>query len=235
MLDSALNAYDKIKEKNDRHITPMYRPKNWKSNEREVEKRNKRTNWLRKGGDYESVIFCAPRPNSSLKRAMEKEIKATPFKFKVVETAGKSIKSHLQKSNPFPNKKCGKKDCLICSTGGKGNCRTNNIVYTIKCNICGHKYTGETARNGYSRGVEHLTGLKNKSENSVLYRHMREVHSSENVQPDYTMSITSTHKTALDRQVKEAILIHGAPPANQINRRNEWGHARIVSSALTVQ
>ena len=180
------------------------------------------------------MIFVPPTPNSSLKKSMEREVKASPFKFKIVETAGRSIKSRLQKSNPFSRKKCQDNQCMVCSKNGKGNCRATNVVYKIECNICGHCYTGETSRNGYSRGIEHMTGLKNKTEDSVLYRHMRDKHDSSGSQPDFTMSIISTHKNALDRQITEAVTIHKAP-ANQINRRSEWGHTRIVSSGITIQ
>ena len=161
---------------------------------------------------------------------MEKEIKKTSFKIKVTERAGDSIKSMLQKSNPFPTRKCSDPQCMVCSTGGKGNCRTNNVTYKIVCNICGDVYYGETCRNCYSRGIEHTTDLNKKTENSVLHRHMRDKHSDTDtpVTPDFTMSVIGTHKTAMDRQIAEAVLINTGG-SKLINRKSEWGHTKVVS------
>ena len=149
----------------------MYRPKYWNKNERELQKEKKKKDWYKKGG-HESVIFVPPTHNSNLRKAMEKEVKNTSFKIKVVETAGDSIKSMLQKSDPFPANKCSDPQCMVCSKGGKGNCRASNVTYKIVCSMCTDIYYGETCRNCYSRGKEHITYLNNKTDNSVLYRHI---------------------------------------------------------------
>ena len=64
------------------------------------------------------------------------------------------------------------------------NCKAENIGYTIECKLCKERkvrrsYEGETARNGYIRGKEHLKGWKNKNKNSVLYRHAQTDHKKE--------------------------------------------------------
>ena len=41
------------------------------------------------------------------------------------------------------------------------------------------RYIGETSRNAYSRGKEHLAGLRNKSAISCLWEHCRDVHNLE--------------------------------------------------------
>ena len=61
VLDSALKAYEKIKTANDSNVKPMYRSKEWKSNERQREKRRKKSNWCKnqnkKGNKYKSVLL----------------------------------------------------------------------------------------------------------------------------------------------------------------------------------
>ena len=232
IVDSALKAYDKIKEKSDKKIVPMYRPKSWKRLERLKQKKEKKKTWYRKGG-YDSVVFIPPTPNSHLKRLYEKEIRKTSFKIRVVERAGKSIKSMLQRSHPFKKEKCGKEDCMICSSGGSGNCRTNNVTYKIECSLCNEIYIGETGRNGYTRGREHLTAYSKKDSDSVLLRHVREKH-SDTIPPEFKMSVIGTHKSAMDRQISEAVRINKAP-GDVMNRKNEWGHHRLVSAVLTVE
>ena len=166
---------------------------------------------------------------------METEIKKSTFKIKIVETAGDSIKSILQKSHPFPHQKCSDhENCMVCNNG-RGNCRANNITYKIECE-CEDQYIGETARNGYSRGKEHLNSLAKQSDDSVLYRHIKEKHHDNSTQiPKFKMTILSNHKTALDRQVAEAVLIGRVPHDKLMNKKNEWGHAKVVRSTLTAE
>ena len=49
------------------------------------------------------------------------------------------------------------------------------------------------------------------------------------------MTILNTHKTALDRQVAEAVLIGRVPHDQLINKKNEWGHAKIVSCTISAE
>ena len=58
------------------------------------------------------------------------------------------------------------------------------VIYEIVCVPCSgmpspgrYRYIGETARNAYTRGREHLSMLKNRNKASVLWEHCRDVHS----------------------------------------------------------
>ena len=105
------------------------------------------------------------------------------------------------------------------------------LLLFLRLELCvGDIYYGETCRNCYSRGKEHITDLNNKTDNSVLYR--PEKHTDT---PDFTMSVIDTHKTALDRQTAEAILIHTARRDKLINRKSEWGHNKVVSCTPTAE
>ena len=55
---------------------------------------------------------------------------------------------------------CNKEDCIVCTSGGKGNCRAMNVVYNIVCDDCNEVYIGETAIYTYSR--EHMKDLEKK-------------------------------------------------------------------------
>ena len=162
-----------------------------------MEKQKKRANWYKTGG-YESVIFVPTTPESELKRKYSKEISRNGFKIRVVELAGTSLKRLLQKSNPFKKKFCERSDCLMCRSNGKGPCDVDSVTYDLTCTECVpenskmNTYTGETSRNTYTRGKEHLASLDNSDEGSVMWKHSKEKHGSHI--PNFYMSVTGQFK-----------------------------------------
>ena len=116
---------------------------------------------------------------------------------------------------------------MICKDeDSKGRCRQSNVVYEIKCGSCESRYIGETSRNGYTRGREHLKEYEKKSKESVLHKHTLQKHSSDDHSPKFTMKILSSHMTAIDRQVTEAVRIANAPGSQLMNSKQEFGHNR---------
>ena len=123
---------------------------------------------------------------------------------------------------------------MVCRTGGK-NCRKEGVNYSITCDKCGAVYIGETGRNAYTRGVEHDNDLRNKSKNSVLWRHTSQEHHDDDTPPTYTMRVTAINTNdATMRQVVEGIQIQKISPDVIINNRSEWtAGGGIVGAALT--
>ena len=88
----------------------------------------------------------------------------------------------VQKSDPFQIKKCDRQSCIVCQTSGKGSCDKEGVKYSIRCVEYTEKgiekvYYGESSRNAYSRGEEHLDEYRRKTK--VLWRHCRLDHDSE--------------------------------------------------------
>ena len=213
IVRSAISAYEKIKGKVERGERPLYRSKKWKQKERRKEKRNKKDDWYNKGdkNGYKSVIFVQPTRNSVLKKKFEEVIEKSKCKVKVVEKAGSSIRQKLQKSYPFKKDKCDD-ECFVCLSEGDGNCRKENVNYEVECTRegCRYVYYGETSRTGYSRGLEHLRGIKKKDKDSVFVEHVIERHSSDfeyDKCSGFKMNICETHKSAFERLVTEAVKI----------------------------
>ena len=146
------------------------------------------------------------------------------MKLRVVERSGRSLKGILQKSDPFKSKTCSDIDrCMVCSTGGKGRCRVSSVTYKIECNECSDVYIGETARNAYTRGREHMDDYIKKQECSILLRHATKAHSNNaGERPDYKMSVVGVHSDALTRQITEAVMIRAVPDDRLINNKTEW-------------
>lgn len=139
-------------ENKEKGIRPINRPKTWQKKERMELKEKKKRDWYRQGG-FDSVLFQPATPASKLKHMYEKEIRKSGMRIKVVERTGQTIKSQLQTSNPFRPTECGRLDCFVCTSGGKGNSQTENVTYKIECE--GQpgrkgKYKGETSGNGYT-------------------------------------------------------------------------------------
>ena len=217
VLDSAAKAYKRISMKVARGERPLYRRKEWKQKERAKDKRRKKENWFNKNkkskeDEYKSVLFVQPTEKSALKRIYEQVIGKSECKVKVVERAGVNVKSKLQKSYPFKRDKCGSK-CFVCMSEGKGNCKRCNVNYEISCVRpgCNYVYVGESGRNAYIRGREHLRGMEKRDTESVLVEHVNEVHNGDFCEPpchQFKMSVTQCHNTALDRLVTEAVKIN---------------------------
>ena len=227
VVSSAIKAYNKITEEDSSGTKPMYRPRDYQEKERKEQKKKKKKSWYEKGG-YKSVIFVPSTPQSTLKKKYEAEINKTRLKIKVVEQAGTQLKQLLQRSNPFSKHGCEDDDCFHCNSGGKGNCRRNNIKYSIKCNGCGCSsiYNGETSKNAYTRGNEHEAGYRLHHDGSHMWKHCVIHHNGE--EQSFTMIIDKTfRKDPLLRQITEAIAIEETKEEDRMNSRAECRQNRV--------
>ena len=100
---------------------------------------------------------------------------------------------------------CQATDCLICTTGGKGNCSRPGCTYAIKCVTCevrgphtvpqeeeesGERrpgqgqvgvpclslYHGQSGYSGYERGKDHQDDKKRKDKSNACVRHSNLYH-----------------------------------------------------------
>ena len=87
-------------------------------------------------------------------------------------------------------------------------------------------YHGETGRNAFSRGLEHLDALEAKDENrSVLWLHSVNHHERREVV--YSMKVVGCYKDCMDRQLMERVAITNFRGPMLLNRRNEMGVVRV--------
>ena len=83
--------------------------------------------------------------------------------FKIIERGGEK---KLRRSNPWAGGKCVRDKCFPCQGPKGGNCWREGVTYSLWCEECGEKvaaYQGETGRNGFTRGREHLESLESKN------------------------------------------------------------------------
>ena len=104
----------------------------------------------------------------------------------------------------------------------------NSVTYQIVCKACGAHYKGETSRNMYTRGNEHLQQFKSRSKASAMWAHCIKHHDSRPV--EFKMEQTASFSTSHRRQVAEGVQIRNYPGI-PMNRKSEWklpGVARAV-------
>ena len=113
---------------------------------------------------------------------------------------------------------------MVCAYGGGGHCRREGVTYEVECKDCGDRYIGETSRNAYTRGLEHMSDLARKDEKSPLHMHSIEKHGGEKM--NFTMKVTGIFGgDATKRQLREAVLIQQTN--NLINRQDEWRQVHL--------
>ena len=82
-MKSALKAYDKLREAERLGSRPLYRHKTWNYRAREQERKTKKLNWYKRGGN-KSVMFIPYTPGSELKKLYAQEIKRAELPIKIV-------------------------------------------------------------------------------------------------------------------------------------------------------
>ena len=227
VLTNAFRIHDKMVREHEEGIRPYNRPHDWQAEKRRLDKVSKNRNWSTKGGFIAPIIIPAT-PDSELLH-MLREVAETEavngLKFKILEKGGKMVKRAVQKSNPTGSPGCTSPDCVACKEGrGKGgNCRKGNIEYRMNCNQCPEAdpshYIGETSRNIFTRGKEHVDKSKTKTEDSFIVKHQQQKH---NGQPaNFTGEVTGAFRDCLSRQVSEGVSIRRSK-GNIMNSKSEW-------------
>ena len=191
VYNSALNGYNKQCLDNDNGIKPLYRSWSWNREERDSQKIDKKSSWYKSNNKFEHKLFIPTTPNGALKIKIETAIKEInkSTKVKIIEQPGPTILDVMRgMANSRSYIECPNiANCLLCQSGKPGLCRKSHILYGFdcKCEECQFKYHGETHRNGYCRGSEHLLDSKIETvegvEKSVIAKHEWEHHDGEPV------------------------------------------------------
>ena len=152
------------------------------------------------------------------------------IRFKIIEKSGVSLEQKLRRSNPWSGERCGRPNCFPCKTDEGGDCWREGVTYSLMCEECGEEvcqYFGETGRNGFTRGAEHLSNKEADDESkSVLKLHAIHHHNGR-LDVNFSMKITGLHSNSLDRQVTERVNIENFKGQILMNRRNEMGGVRL--------
>ena len=185
-------------------------------------------------------MFITATPNSELKKELQSIIRKSPFKIRVIEKAGTKLVRHLQRNDPFKRNICNdKKKCMVCKYSEAGACRETGVSYKIECtnmsqDKCPYEYIGQTGKNAYTRGIQHLEDFEQKRDSSILWRHCQNVHAGE-IQK-FTMKIMDRCRNdPTKRRILEAIRIQKIPHDRIMNGKGEWNTARVPRVSIITE
>ena len=238
ILRSGINAYEKLRLKEEKGKRPFYRPRIFEESKRKKEKHDKKKNWYKRnsrnniGNKFSSVFFVPATPGGLLL----KMLKETEEKFQIdensrikfIETSGRKYIDQLRINDPFEEKCVIEEKCMTCKSNEKvSNCKITNVGYSLICKTCKNRgkvrtYEGETCRNTYLRGREHAKEFERKSENSVMYKHVQKEHRHEEEDVKFEMKVVGRFKNAMSRQIDESVRIQSKKPRELLNSKSEY-------------
>ena len=110
-------------------------------------------------------------------------------------------------------------------------CEKNGAGYRIVCITCQvagkvTEYEGETGRNGYTRGIEHLAAMRLEDDENALWKHCQIDHDGRIA--EFSMTVLRSHRTPLVTQVDEAVRIVISRAECIMNSKSEWHQAPLV-------
>ena len=173
------------------------------------------------------------------------------FKMKVAERGGTTLKELFPLNNLWDGAKCEREDCPPCNQGTEEqlNCFKRNLVYESICLLCnpgaGSKgllkeqntevpsiYVGETSRSLYERSREHWDLFEKGSTDSHIWKH-HWLHHQGAGRPKMIFKVVKYYRTALSRQVGEAIQIRARGGEGEIlNSKGEFNRCSITRLIL---
>ena len=191
----------------------------------------------------DTVMFVPHTPGGELaKRLQEAEDRfvknRSGGRVKFVERGGSALRDVLCNKNPWSSEGCGRgESCFICRSK-PGGCQKEGIVYSLTCQECLSKgilaqYHGESARSGWTRGLEHLSLLENEDDSSPLWKHCVEHH--ENIKVQFSMKVEKSHQSPMTRQIHESCAIEHSKSVILMNSKSEWGGQKIPRIVVQVQ
>ena len=257
LIESVLRGWDKMVVEHEAGRRPINRARSWQEETRRKTKARKKTSWFKTGG-YSTVIFCPFTPGSELAkrwRAIEaKDAETRGWRYKVVEQGGRQVRSIVCR-NPWAGP-CNDPQCMICSTGGSGNCRKPGCTYQVQCIACKERgpdavpheeeqgggrrgegevgkpcvslYHGESGYSGFVRGLDHQRDQQTNKQTNAMVRHNAIYHLSQQV--DYQMSVISTHSEPLGRRLREGVDIVSGRQTILLNSKEEFLQGAVPST-----
>ena len=144
------------------------------------------------------------------------------FRLRVAERTGRSLQSLLHQATIWKGSPCDREHCVTCQQGDEDmpDCNRSSVVYESVCSLGNpgilgkgglveqkgappSLYVGKSSRTVQERALENHDAAKKKDETSHIWRHQRLVHGAQ--EPSFIFKVVSQHRSALNRQIKEAV------------------------------
>ena len=240
VISDAVRGYQKKLQKEAEGGRPVDRPREYQEVERRMARTEKRERYYRKENRSskvrEGVIITPPTPNSILANEMKKicveELRGSNISLSVQERGGRRLAQELGVTVPGGSQKlnCQRFNCFPCNTGNEGVCRKTGAGYQIDCNVCGeesitNKYAGETGKNLFNRGANHVNDVEKKRTNTPLWKHILEKHNGVMAIPIFShfqMKLIQFFSKPQRRKANEGVRISHLDPDIRMNSKDEF-------------
>ena len=164
----------------------------------------------------DTTYVSLPYIDEALTRKINAATKSSDLNIRVAWKSGPTLSSKLIRSalEPPVCPRGNRHSCSTCDGGLKGRCHLKNVVYQIKCKLCGNLYIGKTRRMIRTRFMEHLGDARNKKKGSDLGDHMLSEHPDMQAKNEnFDISILHTCKDEANLKITESIEIRNKKPA----------------------
>ena len=239
VISDALRGHQKMRQREMDGGQPVDRPREYEEIGRRKKKDEKRTRWFRKeprGTNIrEGVLIIPPTPESVLakafKKVCEEELRGSKIRLSVQERGGKQLGQLLGIKTPGASneKNCGRQTCFPCNTGHEGVCRRTGVGYKIVCNLCeatvSSEYAGETGKNLFSRGFDHVADAQRRAVDKPLWKHILDKHEGRleiSIFEHFSMSRTGVFVKPQRRKANEGVRISKLNPDTRMNSKDEF-------------
>ena len=143
------------------------------------------------------------------------------------ETCLSSEKKKLRKSYDIFSEPLGI-DKLYSNSGQIDTVRKRKVAELKQEEILKFRYIGETSRSAYERGVEHFKDLEFTRSTSHMLKHAVIHHPDlDPNRVEFRMKILSSHQSAFERQIREAVLIQKYSGVRLMNSKLEYNRCSI--------
>ena len=240
VITDALKGHAKRVKEEEEGRRPMDRPRSYETEQRRRNKENKESRWYKKeerGSKVrEGALIIPPTPNSilakELRKVSQEVLRGTNISITIMERGGRRLGQVLGTTVPGGSRRegCGRAKCFTCNTGQEGVCRRTGLGYEICCMLCATnnivaKYAGETGRNLFERGKEHIQDWDRKAGDKPLWKHIIEKHggrAEETLFAHFKMKLVQVFKSAQRRKANEGVRIANLDPETRLNSREEF-------------
>ena len=176
----------------------------------------RRTRQNRANGDdlTKGNFLTLPYVNETVLCKVKKAVKKSKLNVRLGWYAPNTLKKSLVTSQltsaPCP---AGVRSCQTCVAISGGRCTDKNVVYEVRCEVCGNIYIGESKRPVRLRFNEHVRSMLCFTENTPLGDHFRNKHP--NMRDRALLSIKILKRTLdhPDRKITESLYIREKRPS----------------------
>jgi hypothetical protein len=230
VLKSGVAGYERQLEASRTGEKPLFRPREWRQEERRRKKMVRKAAWYRPA---DCIAFYPATPKGELAReigaVLEEEGARLNMKLRVVETGGVSLARQLVQPDLRAGEPCGRPGCVLdqLSGGAGGPHNRSSALYCGTCNLCEEagiksEYWGETGRSGYHRTLQHREEVAKRVPSNAFAKHLSNEHPEDQGDiNNFTIKVVSTFGKSLTREKSEAVKIQSSTADHLLNSKSE--------------